>query len=363
MERLIITGGAGFVGSNFVRHILHHTDWQVLVFDRLTYAGSLENLREVENDPRYSFVQGDIAERADCRRVFAEFRPTKVANLAAESHVDRSIDGPGEFIRTNIVGTFELLEAARAYYAELSEAERANFRFLQISTDEVYGSLGPEGLFDESTPYAPNSPYSASKASADHLTRAYFHTYGLPTLITNCANNYGPLQFPEKLIPLMIVNAIEGKNLPIYGDGSNIRDWVHVDDHCLGLRLALEKGKPGEKYCVGGNNERTNLQVVDRICAILEEELPGADNPALGARGFTRYEQLKTFVQDRPGHDWRYAINNSFICAELGWQPFYDFESGMRQTVRWYLQNHAWQEAVTAGRYQRERLGHNPLPA
>ena len=357
MERLIITGGAGFIGSNFVRHVLHHTDWQVLVFDRLTYAGSLESLHEVEAHPRYSFVQGDIAERADNRRAFADFRPTMVANLAAESHVDRSIDGPGEFIRTNIVGTFELLEAARAYYAELAEAERAAFRFLHISTDEVYGSLGAEGLFTEETPYAPNSPYSASKAAADHLVRAYFHTYGLPTLVTNCSNNYGPLQFPEKLIPLMILNAIEGKNLPIYGNGSNVRDWLHVEDHCQGLRLALEKGRPGEKYNVGGNNERTNLQVVDRLCEILEEELPGQQNPQLALRDLTRYQELKTFVKDRPGHDWRYAIDSSHIRAELGWQPLYDFESGLRQTVRWYLENRSWCEAVTTGRYQRERLG------
>ncbi len=347
MERLIITGGAGFIGSNFVRHVLAHTGWQVLVFDRLTYAGSLESLRDAENDPRYSFLLGDIADRADVRKLFAEFRPTAVANLAAESHVDRSIDGPGEFIRTNIVGTFELLEGARAYYAELSPEERAAFRFLHVSTDEVYGSLGAEGLFHETTPYAPNSPYSASKASADHLVRAYFHTYGLPTLITNCSNNYGPYQFPEKLIPLMILNAVEGKPLPIYGKGDNVRDWLHVEDHCQGLRLALERGLPGEKYNIGGHNERSNLEVVDRLCEILDQELPAAEP----------YARLKTFVKDRPGHDWRYAIDSGRIRAELGWSPQYDFESGLRQTVRWYLDHREWCEAVTHGRYRRERLG------
>ena len=357
MQRLIITGGAGFIGSNFVRHVLAHTDWQVLVFDRLTYAGSLESLREVEKDPRYSFFQGDIAERADVRKVFAEFRPTLVANLAAESHVDRSIDGPGEFVRTNIVGTFELLEGARAYLAELSAEAAAAFRFLHVSTDEVYGSLGEEGLFHETTPYAPNSPYSASKAAADHLVRAYFHTYGLPAVVTNCSNNYGPFQFPEKLIPLMILNAVEGKNLPIYGQGTNIRDWLHVEDHCQGLRLALEKGKPGEKYNIGGHNERRNIDVVDRLCEILEVELPAAGNAALAGKGLGSYSALKTFVKDRPGHDWRYAIDSSYIRQELGWSPRYDFESGLRQTVRWYLDHRDWCEAVTHGRYQRERLG------
>jgi len=357
MERLIITGGAGFIGCNFVRHVLTHTPWQVQVFDRLTYAGSLESLRDVEANPRYSFVQGDIAERADVRRLFAEFRPTMVANLAAESHVDRSIDGPGEFIRTNINGTFELLEAARAYFAELTPEARAAFRFLHISTDEVYGSLGAEGLFEEDTPYAPSSPYSASKAAADHLARAYFHTYGLPTIVTNCSNNYGPFQFPEKLIPLMILNALEGKNLPIYGKGDNVRDWLHVEDHCLGLRLALEKGLPGEKYNIGGHNERRNIEVVDRLCEILEEELPPAENAALRSKNIGHYAELKTYVQDRPGHDLRYAIDSSKIRAELGWQPHYDFESGLRQTLRWYIASGEWCHAVTHGRYERQRLG------
>lgn len=357
MERLIITGGAGFIGCNFVRHILANTDWQVSVLDALTYAGSLENLREVEDDPRYSFRRVDIADRAAVREVIAELRPTKIANLAAETHVDRSIDGPADFIRTNILGTFELLEACRAYVATLDPGARAAFRYLQVSTDEVYGALGEEGLFHETTPYAPTSPYSASKASADHLAHAYFHTYGLPALISNCSNNYGPFQYPEKLIPLMIYNAVEGKDLPIYGAGKNVRDWLHVEDHCAGLRLALEKGRPGEKYNLGGGNERQNIEVVSRLCEILEEELPPADNPALAARSLAHYEGLKTFVADRPGHDWRYAIDATRARGELGWQPAYDFESGLRQTVRWYLDHHDWQVAVTRGRYERQRLG------
>jgi dTDP-glucose 4,6-dehydratase len=357
MERLIITGGAGFIGCNFVRHVLANTDWQVLVLDNLTYAGSLENLREVAGDPRYSFVHADIADRDAVRRILAEWRPTRIVNLAAETHVDRSIDGPAEFIRTNIVGTFELLEACRGYLLGQSEDERSGFRYLQVSTDEVYGSLGEEGLFHETTPYAPTSPYSASKAAANHLVHAYFHTYGLPAMVTNCSNNYGPYQYPEKLIPLMIVNAIEGKDLPIYGAGLNVRDWLHVEDHCSGLLLVLEKGRPGEKYNLGGGNERKNIEVVERICEILEEELPPAENPALAARGYQRYEQLKTFVADRPGHDWRYAIDASRIEGELGWHARYDFESGLRHTVRWYIGHHDWQEAVTRGRYERQRLG------
>lgn len=357
MERLIITGGAGFIGCNFVRHMLAAKDWQMVVFDRLTYAGSRENLREVENDPRYSFVQGDIADRDQVRRLLADFHPTRIVNLAAETHVDRSIDGPGDFIRTNILGTFELLEACRGYLAGRSEAQRAEFRFLQVSTDEVYGTLGEDGLFHETTPYAPSSPYSASKASADHLVHAYFHTYGLPALVTNCSNNYGPFQYPEKLIPLMIANAVEGRSLPIYGAGLNVRDWLHVEDHCGGIALALDHGRPGEKYNLGGGNERKNIEVVDRLCEILEDELPPAENPALAARGLEHYAQLKTFVADRPGHDWRYAIDASRATRELGWRPRFDFESGLRHTVRWYLEHRDWQEAVTRGRYERQRLG------
>ncbi len=350
--RMIVTGGAGFIGCNFVRHALAHTAADVLVLDKLTYAGSLESLADVAGDARYSFARADIADREAVRRLFADFRPTQLVNLAAESHVDRSIDGPGEFVRTNIVGTFELLEAARHYVAELAAAERDDFRFVHVSTDEVYGSLGATGLFTEDTPYAPNSPYAASKAAADHLVRAYFHTYGLPALVTNCSNNYGPYQFPEKLIPLMIVSAVDGKALPIYGDGSNVRDWIYVDDHCAGVLLALERGRPGEKYNLGGGNERTNLEVVDRICKILDQELP--DNPALAGRA--HHAELKTFVQDRPGHDWRYAIDASKVSAELGWQADHDFESGLAETVRWYLDHRDWCRSV-ASESERQRLG------
>ncbi|MEM6794454.1 MAG: dTDP-glucose 4,6-dehydratase [Acidobacteriota bacterium] len=356
MDRYLITGGAGFIGANFVRHVLEHTEAEVLVFDLLTYAGSLENLREVEDHPRYRFVRGDIAERADVRRAFGDFRPTGVFNFAAESHVDRSIDGPGDFVRTNIHGTFELLEAARSLHAR----DEGTLRFLHVSTDEVYGSLGAEGLFRETTAYAPNSPYAASKASADHLVRAYVHTYGLSAVITNCSNNYGPLQYPEKLIPLIILNTAEGKPLPIYGDGSNVRDWLYVDDHCSGILLAFLNGRDGEKYNIGGHNERTNLQVVERICDLVQKALPPAENPALEGReggAIEHYRELITFVKDRPGHDQRYAIDSSKIASELGWKARHDFESGLEATVRWYLEGDEWCRAVTRGRYERERLG------
>ena len=358
MKRWIVTGGAGFIGSNFVRHVLRHSDAEVIVFDKLTYAGSLESLKDVAGDSRYSFVQGDITDRDAVRALFDTTSPTAIVNFAAESHVDRSIDGPGEFVNTNIVGTFELLEVARHYVAGLGEDERQAFRFLHVSTDEVYGSLGDEGLFEEETPYAPNSPYSASKAAADHLVRAYFHTYGLKTVITNCSNNYGPYQFPEKLIPLMILNAVEGVALPIYGNGLNVRDWLYVDDHCSGILLALEKGRPGEKYNIGGHNERTNLAVVERICAVLQEELPPAENPDLAGREtpLEHYNELKTFVTDRPGHDMRYAIDSSKIATELGWKAKHDFESGMKETIRWYLDNRDWCAAVS-DTYSRRRLG------
>ncbi|HEX6863827.1 MAG TPA: dTDP-glucose 4,6-dehydratase [Thermoanaerobaculia bacterium] len=348
MDTLLVTGGAGFIGCNFVRLALAETEARVLVLDKLTYAGSLENLADVLNDPRFTFLQGDIADRHEVRRIFAEHRPTAVVNFAAESHVDRSIDDAGDFIRTNISGAFELLEAARHHFAALGEDGRRAFRFLHVSTDEVYGSLGPEGLFSETTPYAPNSPYAASKAGADHLVRAWHETYGLPTLLTNCSNNYGPYQFPEKLIPLMILNALEGKPLPIYGDGGNVRDWIFVEDHCRGVLEVLRRGRPGEKYNLGGRSERTNLQVVDAICDVLDEERP---------REGTSYRDLKKFVADRPGHDRRYAIDDSKVQDELGWKPRHDFESGLRATVRWYLHNRAWCEAVQAGKYGRERLG------
>lgn len=363
MKRWIVTGGAGFIGSNFVRHMLEHSDdVEIAVFDKLTYAGSLESLKAVADDPRYRFVRGDITDREQVKELFDSWQPTAIVNFAAESHVDRSIDGPGEFVQTNIVGTFQLLEVTRHYLAALSAAEdeerAADFRFLHVSTDEVYGSLGADGLFEETTPYDPSSPYSASKAAADHLVRAYFCTYGLPAVVTNCSNNYGPLQFPEKLIPLMILNAVEGLPLPIYGDGQNVRDWLYVDDHCGGIRLALEKGRLGEKYNIGGHNERTNVQVVDRICDILQDELPPESNPALAGRAepLKSYRDLKTFVADRPGHDWRYAIDSSKITDELGWQARHDFESGLRETVRWYLKNLDWCAAVS-DTYARRRLG------
>jgi dTDP-glucose 4,6-dehydratase len=352
---LLISGGAGFIGCNLVRVALAETRDRILVVDKLTYAGSLANLDGALADPRVTFVQADIADRDLMPRLFAEHRPRAVLNLAAESHVDRSIDGPAPFIETNIVGAFVLLEAARRYLAELPAPDRGRFRFLHVSTDEVYGTLGPSGLFSEETPYAPNSPYAASKAAADHLVRAYFHTYGLPVLITNCSNNYGPYQFPEKLIPLMILNALEGRPLPIYGDGGNIRDWLHVEDHCVGLLRVLADGRPGEKYNIGGGNERTNLEIVDRLCEILEELRPAAANPALRTAG--SYVALKTFVTDRPGHDRRYAIDAARIRRELGWRPRFTFEEGLRGTVAWYLEHRTWCEAVVAGRYGRERLG------
>jgi len=357
METMIVTGGAGFIGSNFVRVALSRTDDRVVVFDKLTYAGNLASLDEVARDPRFAFVKGDIADRAAVRALYAEYRPTWVVNFAAESHVDRSIDHPRDFVDTNVVGTFELLDTARYYCAELDAAARARFRFLHVSTDEVYGTLGDAGLFSEATPYAPNSPYAASKAAADHFVRAYHETFGLPAVITNCSNNYGPYQYPEKLIPLMLLNAVEGKPLPIYGDGGNIRDWLFVEDHCDGILLVLQRGRIGEKYNIGGQNEHTNLELVDRLCAVLEELLPAAQNTRLVAKGLQRYEALKTFVTDRPGHDRRYAIDASKIRQELGWQPRHDFEAGIRRTVRWYLDHRDWCEAVQAGRYQRERLG------
>jgi dTDP-glucose 4,6-dehydratase len=357
METLLVTGGAGFIGSNFVRLALAETDARVVVLDKLTYAGSLESLSDVLGDPRLTFVQEDIADRRAVRHVLAGQRPAAVVNFAAESHVDRSIEDASAFIQTNIVGVFELIEAARHYLAELADNERQAFRFLHVSTDEVYGSLGPTGLFEETTPYAPNSPYAASKAAADHLVRAYCETYGLPALITNCSNNYGPYQFPEKLIPLMILNAVEGKALPIYGDGGNVRDWLYVEDHCRGILSVLRHGRPGEKYNLGGRSERTNLQVVDAICDLLEAELPAAENAALRARGISSYRGLKSFVADRPGHDRRYAIDDGKIRGELGWSPRHDFTAGMRATVRWYFGHRAWCDAVQSGTYGRERLG------
>ena len=343
----LVTGGAGFIGGNFVLRQLREQRARIVNLDALTYAGNLDTLAPVMDDPDHIFVHGSIADRKLVRRLLAEHRPRAIVNFAAESHVDRSIDSPGNFIHTNVVGTFELLEAARHYWRELPEDERERFRFLHVSTDEVYGSLGETGKFTEETPYRPNSPYSASKAGSDHLVRAYHHTYGLPTLTTNCSNNYGPYQFPEKLIPLMILNALEGKPLPVYGQGLNVRDWLYVEDHCRAIERVLEAGQPGEVYNIGGNNEKRNIDVVQTICRILDGLHPeGAP-----------HERLITFVADRPGHDLRYAIDASKIQRELGWSPQETFDTGIEKTVRWYLDNLTWCRRVTDGSYRRERLG------
>jgi len=357
MEIGIVTGGAGFIGSNFVRMALARGNARIVVIDKLTYAGNFASLEEVSRDPRFHFVRADIADGAAMDAIVREHPPRWIVNFAAESHVDRSIDGPRAFVQTNVVGAFELLETCRRHVARLEPRERSAFRFLHISTDEVYGSLGPEGAFRETTPYSPNSPYSATKAGADHLVQAYHETYGLPTLLTNCSNNYGPFQFPEKLIPLTLLNAIEGKPLPIYGDGQNVRDWLFVEDHCTALLAILERGRAGEKYNVGGGNERTNLELVDRLCEELERELPAGANPALTAKGIARYVDLKQFVADRPGHDRRYAIDASKLTREIGWRPAFDFPRGLRATVRWYLEHREWCDTVQTGRYERERLG------
>lgn len=347
--KILVTGGAGFIGSNFIHTILQNSDAHIINLDKLTYAGNLDSLRGVENDSRYSFIQGDICEQALAEKLFAEKRPDAVVHFAAESHVDRSIDGPAEFIQTNINGTFTLLEAARKYWCNLEEERKLQFRFLHVSTDEVYGTLGETGYFTEETPYAPNSPYSASKASSDHLVRAYHHTYGLPVLITNCSNNYGPYQFPEKLIPLMILTALEGKPLPVYGTGQNVRDWLYVEDHCRAIVTVLEKGVPGEKYNIGGRNEKTNMSIVHTLCDILDDKNPRADGKS--------YREQIAFVKDRPGHDMRYAIDTSKIERELGWVPVETFESGIIKTAEWYLANSEWCQRVTDGSYRQERLG------
>jgi dTDP-glucose 4,6-dehydratase len=349
LSTLVITGGAGFIGSNLVHYVLAHTPHRVVIVDKLTYAGSLLNLEGALDSPRVTFVEADIADVPAMTGLLADVQPDAVLNLAAETHVDRSIDSPRPFLDTNVIGTFVLLEAARKLVGGLPPERASGFRFLHVSTDEVYGTLGATGQFSEETPYAPNSPYAASKASADHLVRAYFHTYRLPVLLTNCSNNYGPRQFPEKLIPLMMLNAIDGRPLPIYGNGGNVRDWLHVDDHCAGLLLVLAKGRIGEKYNIGGAGERSNLQVVDAICDAL-----GRLRPRAGG-----YHALKTFVPDRPGHDWRYAIDASKIRRELGWAPRHDFEEGLLETARWYLEHRDWCEAVQTGRYDRQRLGLN----
>ncbi|UDL93425.1 dTDP-glucose 4,6-dehydratase [Lichenihabitans sp. PAMC28606] len=347
MKRVIVTGGAGFIGSAVVRMLAGEADVEVLNLDKLTYAGNLASLRAVENRPNYRFEQADIVDRPALDAIFASFRPDAVMHLAAESHVDRSITGSKDFIETNIVGTFTLLEAARAYWSGLSEADRQSFRFLHVSTDEVYGSLGETGLFKETTPYDPSSPYSASKAASDHLAMAWMRTYGLPVVISNCSNNYGPFHFPEKLIPLIVLNALEGRPLPVYGDGSNIRDWLFVEDHARALWTIVRSGRVGETYNVGGRNERSNLHVVETICDVLDDLRPAA----------TPRRDLITFVTDRPGHDHRYAIDATKLETELGWRAQETFETGIRRTIEWYLDNGWWWQPLRAGVYAGERLG------
>ncbi len=353
-KRILVTGGAGFIGSAVLRHLIRDTDWDVVNVDSLTYAGNLESLADIDGDPRYHFEQVDIRDAGEVARLFEQYRPAAIMHLAAESHVDRSIDGPAAFMETNIIGTYTLLEAARKYWMGLSVAEQAAFRFHHVSTDEVYGSLGAEGMFTEETAYQPNSPYSASKASSDHLVRAWHHTYGLPVITTNCSNNYGPYQFPEKLVPLMIINALEGKPLPVYGAGDQIRDWLYVDDHARALVTVLERGTLGEVYNIGGHNEMKNLDVVQTLCNLLEERVP--EHPP----GVARYADLITHVADRPGHDLRYAIDAGKIERELGWVPQETFESGFRKTVDWYLANEDWWQRVRSGAYRGERLGQIP---
>ncbi|MFG1357389.1 dTDP-glucose 4,6-dehydratase [Xanthobacter pseudotagetidis] len=345
--RVLVTGGAGFIGSAVVRHLIG-LGHQVLTFDKLTYAGNLGSLAGAMGHANHTFLKADICDAAAVRAAFSSFRPELVMHLAAESHVDRSIDGPGEFIGTNVVGTYTMLQEALRHFRALPESERAAFRFHHISTDEVFGSLGPEGLFREDTPYQPNSPYSASKAASDHLVRAWFHTYGLPAVMSNCSNNYGPYHFPEKLIPLVILNALEGAPLPVYGTGENVRDWLYVEDHAEALVLIATKGRPGESYNVGGASERRNIDVVRAICAVLDARVPDA---AIGPR-----EGLIRFVTDRPGHDARYAIDFSKLARELGWSPRHTFESGLEATVDWYLSNRDWWEPLRT-RYQGQRLG------
>lgn len=347
MTKIMITGGAGFIGSAVTRYYIQNTSYEVLVIDRLTYAGNLASLNPVVKDSRFSFAKIDICNKLLIDKIFEDFKPDVVLHLAAESHVDRSIDGPSDFIQTNIVGTFNILESSLIYWRKLSRDQQKQFKVIHISTDEVFGSLGASGFFREDTAYAPNSPYSASKASSDHLVRAWCHTYGLPTIITNCSNNYGPYHFPEKLIPLTIINAIEGRPLPVYGRGENIRDWLYVEDHAQALALVERCGLVGQSYNVGGNSERRNIDVVRAICDLMNEFVPRSGG----------YHDLISYVADRPGHDLRYAIDSKKISEELGWYPLEKFDSGLRKTVQWYLENRAWWENVRSGRYRGERLG------
>ncbi len=345
----LITGGAGFIGSAVIRQLIVETEATVVNVDKLTYAGNLETLKEVSGNPRYHFEKIDICDSLQVQRLFHQYRPEAVIHLAAESHVDRSIDGPAEFIATNVVGTYTLLDSALKYWNGLESNFKSRFRFHHISTDEVFGSLGDAGFFTEDTPYKPNSPYSATKASSDHLVRAWHHTFGLPVLITNCSNNYGPYQFPEKLIPLMVLNAIEGKALPVYGKGDNVRDWLYVSDHASAIRTVLHNGRIGETYNIGGNNEKTNLEVLQNLCSILDEMLPESPH--------VPHTSLMTFVKDRPGHDKRYAIDSGKIQRELGWKPKETFETGLKKTVEWYFNNQEWCKCVQKEKYERNRLG------
>ncbi len=349
MKTFFVTGGAGFIGGNFILNLLKTSQAKVINYDKLTYAGNLDTLSSVESDPNYIFKKGDICDRDNIIKLFDGEKIDCIVHFAAESHVDRSIDSPGEFIQTNVVGTFELLEASRWYLAQKNSAQKKNFRFLHVSTDEVYGSLGETGLFTEETSYSPNSPYAASKAASDHLVRAYHKTYGLPVITTNCSNNYGPFQFPEKLLPLMIHNALKGEILPVYGDGKQVRDWLYVEDHCRAILSVLEKGEIGQVYNIGGNNEKTNLEVVQTLCHILDEMAP--DSP------YRPHQNLIRFVEDRPGHDRRYAIDATKIQNQLGWKPQESFETGLRKTVAWYLDNKDWANRVMSGAYRGERLG------
>ncbi len=347
--KILVTGGAGFIGSAVIREAITQSSHEICNLDKLTYAGNLESLADIENSERYQFVQADISDREAVEACFASFNPDIIMNLAAESHVDRSIDGPSEFMQTNIMGTFTLLEVAKEYYSTLAGVKKDQFRFHHISTDEVFGTLGAAGFFTEDTPYAPNSPYSASKASSDHLVRAWHETYGLPTLQTNCSNNYGPYHFPEKLIPLVILNALEGKDLPVYGDGSQVRDWLYVEDHARALLKVVTEGAVGSTYNIGGHNEKKNIEVVKTICSLLDELVPKDG----------KYEDQITYVDDRPGHDQRYAIDATKISKELNWKPLETFESGIRKTVEWYLANRPWCESVTKNKYDRGRIGLN----
>ena len=350
-KTVIVTGGSGFIGTNMVRLLVESGEYRVVNLDALTYAANAASLSDLEENQDYVFINGNITDSELVASLFKRYQPVGIFHLAAESHVDRSIISPEDFIQTNVVGTYRLLEAARADYANLSDEKKREFRFLHVSTDEVFGSLGTDGYFTEETPYSPNSPYAASKASSDHFVRAYHHTYGLPTIITNCSNNYGPYQFPEKMIPLMIMNALSGRPLPVYGDGSNVRDWIYVEDHCKAVKLAFEKGTLGEEYAIGANNEQKNIDLVHQICSILDDVAPPVEIPQLRERGLQSYVELIQFVTDRPGHDRRYAIDSAKIMRQLGWQAEVGFEAGLRRTIDWYLSNPKWVDQASGGSF------------